>query len=320
MWCAFPALFVLTGIGAVYLARAFSIRDMRGALQSGSTLAVWTISIACNYWLMLRYNAENAEVRTWWMDRFMPLPPTSISDFYWFVRTFFEVFTEPVGLAAAGLGALLFLLGTYDLWNRDRWRLALLLAPVGAALLASGIQVYPFMGRFLLFTAPLVLVTIGEGWNFFAAHTRHRAILAFAALVLFIQPVAAAIKGAIHPAPQGVRPAFGHLAENWQDGDRLYVYCWAVPSFSYYEIKDKISFPKIAGQSLRADWRGYMDELKPLAENSRVWVVLTNTPKQLVGQEDKFFVTHLDSIGVRAGEKVFAESSVYLYDLTAAPK
>ncbi len=320
VWFAFPALFVLTGIGTVYVARALVNKDLRGALLRGFTLAVWMISIACNYQLMLRYNAENAEVRTWWLDRFMPLPPMSISDFYWFVRTFFEVFSEPVGLAAAGLGALLFLLGAYAIWNQDRWRLALLLAPVGAALLASGMQVYPFMGRFLLFAVPLALVLIGEGWNFFAAHIQHRAILALAALVLFIQPAAAALKGAVYPASQGVRPAFEHVTANWQDGDELYVYCWAVSSFSYYEIKAGRTFPKIAGQSLRADWRGYIDELKPLHGNPRVWVVLISTPKQLVGHEDKFFVTHLDTIGTRTSETVFAESSIYLYDLAVAPK
>lgn len=320
VWCAFPALFVLTGIGAVYVMRSTFERNARQAFTWGTVLAVWTISIACNYFLMLRYNAENAEVRTWWLDRFMPLPPASISDFYWFVRTFFEIFSEPVGLGAAGLGALLFLLGAYAICGRDRWRLAMLLAPIGAALLASGMQVYPFMGRFLLFAAPLVLVIIGDGWNFFAAHVHHRAILALAAIVLFIQPAAAALKGATHSAPQGVRPAYEHIAANWQEGDKLYVYCWAAPSFKYYEIKSKRSFPMIAGQSLRADWRGYIDELNPLKGSPRVWLVLANSPRQLVGQEDKFIVTHMDTIGTRAGERVFDESSVYLYDLTAASK
>lgn len=318
VWCAFPALFVLTGIGAVYLARAVIDKDIRGALLRGFTLSAWMISIACNYWLMLRYNAENAEVRTWWLDRFMPLPPTSISDFYWFVRTFFEVFAEPVGLGAIGLGALLFLLGVYTIWKQDRWRLAVLAAPISVALIASGMQVYPFMGRFLLFAVPLVLVIIGEGWNFLAAQIRHRAILALAALVLLVQPIGSTVKGVIHPAPQGVRPSFEHLAANWKDGDKLYVYCWAVPSFKYYEIKSERSFPMIAGQSLRADWRGYIDELKPLEGSPRVWLVLTNSPRQLVGQEDKFFVTHMNMIGTRVSENEFKESSVYLYDLTAA--
>ncbi|MCC6155108.1 MAG: glycosyltransferase family 39 protein [Candidatus Hydrogenedentes bacterium] len=320
VWCAFPALFVLTGIGAVFVLRGTVKRNTRQAVTWASVLAVWLFSIVSNYSLMLRYNAENAEVRTWWLDRFMPLPPTSISDFYWFVRTFFEVFSEPIGLVAAGLGALFFLVGAYAIWNQDRWRLAVIVAPIGAALLASGMQVYPFMGRFLLFAAPLVLVIIGEGWNFFAAHVHHRAILAVAAIVLFIQPAAAALKGALHAPPQGVRPAFEYVNANWQDNDKLYVYCWAVPSFNYYEIKSNRSFPKIAGQSLRADWRGYIDELKPLRGSPRVWLVLTNTPKRLAGQEDKFFVTHMDMIGTRVNENVFEESSVYLYDLTAAPQ
>ncbi|NUM52480.1 MAG: glycosyltransferase family 39 protein [Candidatus Hydrogenedentes bacterium] len=315
VWCAFPATLVLAGLAAVLIVRAVGEKGMRSIAMAAAIAVAWTSSAAANYWLMLRHNTENAEVRTWWLDRFMPLPPTSPSDAYWFVRTYFEVFAEPMGLGAAGLGALLFLFGVYTLWNTNRIRLAFLLAPIVSTLLASGMQVYPFMGRFLLFLVPLILIGIGEGWDFFAANARHRAVVVAAAAVLLVQPAAGALKGAMQGGGDGVRPVFDHVAQHFAEGDKLYVYCWAVPTFHYYELKSGVDYPKVDGQSSRADWPGYVREIAPLRGNSRVWVVLTNTPRQLVGQEDKFILTHLDTIGRRSGERVFAESSVYLYDL-----
>jgi hypothetical protein len=44
--------------------------------------------------------------------------------------------------------------------------------------------------------------------------------------------------------------------------------------------------------------------------------VFTNTPKQLVGEEEKFFLTWLDRQGKRLDELLARESSIYLYDLS----
>ena len=289
VWLAFPALFVLIGIGAVLFAHAVIAQDRRRAALLACVGAVWIASIALDYVVMLRHNTGDAELRTWWLDRFMPLPPRTFSDVNWFVRTYFEAFAEPLGLGVggAGVGALLFGIGAFALWCRDRLRLALLLAPIGAALGASGAQVYPFMGRFLLFAVPLMLVGMAEGWAFLAENVQRRAILAIAGIALLIQPAAASLKGVLKPGEDGIRPAFAYLDSHWRDGDRLYVYCWAVPLFEYYEIAKGRDFSNTNGLPNRANWAGYRADLEPFRGAERVWVVLTNTPKQLVGQEDK---------------------------------
>lgn len=315
VWCAFPAVFVLAGMGVVLFARTVLARNLRDALLVAGAGALWVLSIASNYWFMLHHNAENAELRSWWLDRFMPLPPTSMSDVYWFVRTFFEMFADPLGLGAGGIGALLLILGVFALRDAHRFRLAMLIAPVGFALLASGLHVYPFMGRFLLFMAPALLVLIGTGWGFLTKHVRHRAIVVALGAVLLLQPAAGALRGVVKPGLEGIRPSFEYLRSNWKEGDCLYVYYWAMPTYRYYEFAMRTEFPEIAGQPSRADWSGYVADLEQLRGNGRVWIVLTNTPKTLVGQEDKFIVTHLDAIGTRVDERIHSESSVYLYDL-----
>lgn len=320
VWLAFPAIFLLAGIGVVLAAQAVFAKQGPRIFTILAAGAFWFASFALDYVFLLRYNAENAEVRTWWLDRFMPLPPQSLSDLNWFVRSFFEMFDNPLGLGAAGgVGALLFLIGAFALWRRDRLRLCILLAPLCVALIASGLQKYPFMGRFLLFSVPLLLVLIGEGWNFLSENMRNRVVPVVLAAVLLVQPAAGAVRGAVKPASEGVRPAFNYVNSHWQPDDKLYVYHWAAATFAYYELKAARELPKIAGVPSRADWSGYATDIDRLRGNARVWIVLANTPKQLVGQEDKFILTYLDTIGRRVQAGIFPESGAYLYDLGKAP-
>lgn len=315
IWCAFPAFMVLGGIGAVYLAHAVFTRDRARIAASVTLLVVWGAGFAADYVVMLTHNASNDEVRAWWVDRFAPLPPTTLSEAVWYARTFFELFADPVGLPAAGLAALLFLLGSGALWQRDPFRLALLLAPLGVALLMSAAHMYPFTGRFLLFAAPMVLVVIGEGWTYLGEHVERRSIRVALAMLLFAQPAIGVVRGIVKPPEQGVRPAFQYLSEHWEQDDRVYVHHWASSLFHFYESKIGTSFPEIVGVSSRADWGYYVGELEPLRGTARVWFVFVNTPEPLVGQEEKFFVTYLDTIGRRVESQVFSQSSIYLYDL-----
>ncbi|HRI88241.1 MAG TPA: hypothetical protein PLJ47_01850 [Candidatus Hydrogenedentes bacterium] len=315
VWCAFPSVFILAGVGAALILCAFRDGARAQAAMLIGVATAWATSFAVNYHFLLRHNAENAEVRTWWLDRFMPLPPTSLSDFVWFPRTFFEVFGDPVGIISSGVGAFLFLLGIYSLWHSNRLLLVCLLAPIGVALLASGLQRYPFMGRFLLFLVPLALVLIGAGWHFFTVQVRNRAIMVSLLIVVFAQPVIGAVRGVLRPAPQGVRPAFEHLAMHWREGDRLYVYHWAVAPFQYCEYKTGRDFPEVEGASSRADWKYYEAELQTFRGAPRVWVLMTNTPAQLTGEENKFFVNRLDNLGEKIDSQSFGESSLHLYNL-----
>lgn len=319
VWFAFPAIFLLAGIGVVLAAQAIFAKQWARMFTILAAGVFWVASFALDYVFLLRYNADNAEVRSWWLDRFTPLPPKSLSDLNWFVRSFFEMFDNPLGLGAGGVGAFLFLIGAFALWRRDRLRLCILLAPLCVALIASGLQKYPFTGRFLLFSVPLLLVCIGEGWTFLAENVRNRVVLVVVAAVLLVQPTAGAVRGAVKPAEEGVRPAFDYVDSHWQPDDKLYVYHWAGAPFAYYEWKAARELPKIAGIPSRANWSGYAADIDTLRDNARVWIVLTNTPKQLVGQEDKFILTYLDTIGRRVQAGVFPESGAYLYDLSKAP-
>lgn len=321
VWCAFPAMFVLAGFTCVLIVCATTARRWTHTVAVAVAGIVWAGSFALNFVLLLRHNTGNDVVRSWWTDHFMPLPPNSLAELNWFVQTFFDLFRDPVGLALPGLGALAFVLGALAFWRRSRRELVFVLSPLPFALLASGVQLYPFTQRFMLFAVPALLIVMGEGLRWLNGLPRGRTIYLAVLSLMLLHPAIDAVKLLVQPnTPQGVRPAFDHLAKNWREGDQIYLFHWAHGPFLYYEIKTGRAFPdKTIGLSSRADWSYYITELEPLRAHRRVWVVAVNTPPSLVRQDPQFIITYLDTVGKRLESHLFEESSVFLYDLSAAP-
>jgi hypothetical protein len=317
VWCSYTAIFVLAGIGiTLMIVTASERRGFRfvGVLAAG---LVWLASFGVYYMVSIRYTGGDVVLRGWWSDTFMPLPPKSLADFNWFLRAFFDMFDNPAGIPAVGIGAMLFVLGALSLTFRDRRLLLLFISPVAVALLASGLERYPFSERFLLFAVPMMLLVVGEGFDVLRKRSKTALIPAVMLMVMFTQPVIAGARTLVKSdAPQGVRPAYQYLLANYQAGDSVYLYHWTLSPIRYCMMRDGVTIPFHAGITARADWTYYIEDMNQLAGNPRVWLVFTNTPKQLVGEEEKFFLTWLDRQGLRLDELRARESSIYLYDLS----
>ncbi len=317
LWCSFASIFVLGGVGITLVAAALS--DRRGLRFAGVVLTglAWILSFGVYYQLSIRYTGGNEVLKGWWRDTFMPLPPNSLADLNWFVRTFFGLFDNPAGIPTVGIGAVLYILGARSLLFRDRLMLLLLLAPILVALLASGLERYPFTERFLLFAVPLILPVVGEGFGVLRKRSRTALVPVVVLLVMFAQPAIAGSRTLVKSGvPQGMRPAYTFLLNHYQKGDTVYLYYWTLAPLRYCMLRDGVDIPYRAGVTSRADWSYYIADMEQLLGNERVWLVFTNTPKPLVGEEEKFFLTWLDQRGTQIDSIRARESSIYLYDLS----
>lgn len=318
IWCAYPAAFVLAGAGATLTVRVCAQR--RWVVLPGLILigAVWLASFAWYYRVSLRALGGNAEVMGWWAEYFMPLPPRSLADLNWFVRTFFDFWSTTVGVPAVGIAAFAFILGALSLVFRNRYLLLLLLSPLAVALAASGLGRYPFTDRFVLFAVPLALPVLAEGFEVVRKRTRTRLLYGLLAVVMLVQPAIGGLRTLAAPDPaQGVRPAYDYLVERYQRGDVVYLYHWAQFPFRYCLKRDGRDIDFHAGITSRGDWPYYVKDLEALPKNRRVWLVFVKDPKALVGEEEKFFLYWLDTHGTRTDELRARDSSVYCYDLTS---
>ncbi|MBX7259154.1 MAG: hypothetical protein K1Y02_22520 [Candidatus Hydrogenedentes bacterium] len=317
VWCAYPAIFVLAGAATTLTIDSIHRRRYRAFAGWSTVGAVWAASFAAYYLFSLHTIGANIVVRSWWTDTFMPFPPRSFVDVNWFVRAFFDYFNDPLGMTAAGVGAILFVLGVGPFFRRAPVLGALLLTPLAFALLASGLQRYPFTTRFLLFTVPLTLPFIAEGFERIRAQTRSPLIPACIVAVALMQPSITAARSVLRPeASEGIRPTYEYLKNRIETGDTVYVYHWAIFPLQYYEKKaGNLQGTKVLGESRRADWSYYVQDIASLRGKSRVWFVFETSHAHLSGQERQFFTTYLDTVGKRLDAFESTQSSAYLYDL-----
>ncbi len=317
---SFTAVFVLAGGGIALLIHERS-RTVSATLRLVGVGAAWVVGFGAYYWFNVRQLTGNADVVAWHSDSYMPLPPHSANDLYWFLQAAVGVFEFPVGLSLPGIGLLLAALGVGTLLDRSRVALPLLLLPLIAALGASGLQLYPFSQRFLLFLAPALAILVAAGFDFVRGYSRGGLVAWGCVLILMAHPVLRSAHAFVGPEPeQGLRPIMAHLAEHQQPDDRIYVYHWAHPTFRYYAPRYGVDDRRaVTDVSSRRDWGHYVDSIDTLIGNDRVWFVFEHAGANLSAGEEQFFVTYLDRIGRQLDIAASRTAGLYLYDLSTGP-
>ncbi|MEO0185912.1 MAG: hypothetical protein ABIL20_08965, partial [candidate division WOR-3 bacterium] len=186
-------------------------------------------------------------------------------------------------------------------------------------ILGSGLHLYPFEGRVILFIAPILSIFVGAGIAFLydILHKQSRIIAILIVFILFIQPASIAGYHLIKPrAPEELRPVLEYLRKNMREGDLIYVYYGAENAFRYYQEK----FPEIAGRYIpgkesRDDWTGYYKEIEKLKGNERIWFIFSHIATHLGVNEEKLFLSYLDLSGTKIESFKASGASAYLYQL-----
>jgi hypothetical protein len=321
VWFSFPVVFVLAGLATVWAGERVLRKDWLSLGKIGVVVALWLLSFAAYYFLLLRYLVGSDYLTTYWQGGFMPLPPFTQAGLGWLIDTFFQVLSFPVGLSfnlisLAGIGALVFVFGCIAFWAGKKQQLFLLLAPVALTLLASGLHKYPFDGRLLLFLVPAALLILAEGTEYVRSRTAAALPLlgiVIMALLLF-GPAATSARALFQPrAVEEIRPVLQRMKEQLRANDAVYVYNAAWPAFAYYA--PRLDFPQTdyrVGQLSRDDWSQYRSELQRLRGQKRVWVLFTH----IHDEERQYFLSCLDEMGTRQESYTAHGAVVYLYDLS----
>lgn len=321
VWCSFPAIFVLAGLGIAMVGQAVWQKAWPRTGWLCATGLAWLASFAAYYLFCLGKLSENPIYGNWWLHAFMPLPPTSFSDLKWFLEAAVGVFAHPVGLVLPGLGLALAVLGGVSLYRRDAALLWRLLLPIAFALLASGLHKYPFSERFLLFAAPMLFLLMGEGLQKLGDSTQGRLIPGVIAVLVLLQPSLSAVDNLMAPPyHEGIKPAMEYLAAHHRPGDAIYLHHWPYGQFRFYQ--ERCGFTEddyTVGLSARRDWAYYEKAIDGYLGSDRVWFAFVPVEEHLGVGEEQFFTTRLDALGERKDEFWSRGGSVYLYDLSEGP-
>ncbi|MFL5384298.1 MAG: hypothetical protein ACJ8GN_17385 [Longimicrobiaceae bacterium] len=346
VWLSQPVVFMLAGTGLVLGLRALRRGDRRSVAALAAMAAAWGVSFAGSYLVSRHQVVDPVFMRSFWADGFIPLPPRSVAELAWLPRALLRVFREPFGtmgvgegpaaraMGAAGTaaGAVAFVAGCAWMRRRAPLRLALLLAPVGLALLASAVRAYPFGsgtfttgGRVLIWLIPPVACVMAEG----AVAIRRalpRAVAAPAfggAVALLLLPSAAYAALSVPHLRSEVRPLLAFAAAHRRPGDVMYVVYSGQAVFEYYAPRYGWSARNtVPGVCARFRPERYLADLDRLRGRPRVWVLFTRggaVPLRdrpgLLFDEQKLMTSYLDAIGHRLDDRVAIGASLYLYDL-----
>jgi hypothetical protein len=320
VWFSFAAALVLAGIGAVLGGSALVRRRWGRALLLSGVGLVWLLSVGAYFFLTLRSVGSRQPLLAGWQSAFMPLPPTSAADLRWFLTTASGVLHDPFGLDLVGLSALAFIVGLVSLAGRSRELALALVAPIGAALLASGLRLYAFQGRLLLFALPFVFVPVAEGASQVWAGARGKRHLIGALFIALLvgPPAARAVAGIIWPGQkEESRPVFAYVAQHRRPGDGLYLSRYAYPAFRYYGPGYGLDQMEIMrGAAWRGDATQYEGALQRLSGRGRVWFVFSHVEPG----EQEAYLRGLDRLGTRLDSFHRPEAAAYLYDLPPEPR
>ena len=323
VWFSHPVVFVLAAVGTALFADALVMRNRRRFLACGATIGAWLVSFGICYLTTLRHLGTNQYLLDYWAGHFLSLPPTSVGDLAWLASHLSNFVEFPGGLGgsevkASGLSAAFFLIGFVAIL-RERWPMAFaLITPAFGALLASGFHKYPFAGRLLLFLVPLLILCVARGaWAVAAAL---RPTLPYASVVVISLLVLAP---AIETYQQIRRPlrfeqltlVMDDVKQNWQPGDKVYLYYGAVPAYTFY-MRERSFVPDVTlGTEYRGRRTGYRDELRKLAGEPRVWIVFSHRHQA----EESLLRAYAESLGECKQEFQEPGATAFLFDFSTSP-
>lgn len=277
VWCSYPAVIVLAGLGAVWIPR----QPRRALIAS----ALWTASAVPAIWVAERSVSDRAYLHAFWANGFwhgVSWPVTQSA------QVLDDLFKMPPGV----VWLLAILAG---LWLMPRRQV---MAPVVAAMVAAGVGLYPFASRLALYLVPGALIAV--------AAIRRSWIIA-------VLVAAQAVEVMLLEAHEDMRTVTTAMARARQPGDGVYVYYGAVPTFEFYADTAGI----VRGGCHRDDWPAYLKELDAFRGRPRVWLVVAHAFDRNGVQEDSLLVRYLNATGRTYLTIEARSAFAILYDLSA---
>ncbi len=316
VWFSYSSIFVLAGLAAATCLYYIFRKEWPSFFRSIIPFSMWMASFMINYFLFTYKHAHSEWLEHFFetMDGFMPFPPFSLSTLKWFFRTVFSLQNYPLGLwwgdpsdysskiirlliRFSPVTTLVIVTGLVMYLKESKKIFMVLVFPILLALLASGLKLYPFYDRLVLFLAPMLVLFLGRGSEKIAGFFPGRSSWQYIILALLLAaPLASAMHQTIDTDKFGgfkkasYREAMLYVNKQVQPGDVVYIYWNFMYAYRFYKATYPLKFVAIEGKDLRSsanNAREYISVLRPdldaLARYKRVWVLRDNRKSLAIG-------------------------------------
>lgn len=361
IWFSYAVIFILAGIAFGVCLTYLLKKKWKALFYSVIPFSMWLVSFAINFFMFTYKHADSEWLVHWFRIResFMPFPPSSPEDFKWFFARVFLMLDYPLGLLwnfstlhtdskllqtllrMPVIPVVFLATGLIELFRNNKTTLMVLLFPFCLTLLASGLELYPFYERLVVFLAPALMLFIAFGTQKIAAVFPARAgwqyIIPF---LILLAPLHASARQVHNTELFGgrkhwhLRDALLYVHERAQEQDVVYISWNALPEYRFYKQVYGFKFKVIEGKDVRLTSKNaseYLRNLEPdfkaMASYNRAWLVLNKimganigeieAPNDVFGQEikdGKRIVSKLSTMGKQVDAYKSTDMDVFLFD------
>ncbi|MFD3000920.1 hypothetical protein ACFS7Z_11145 [Pontibacter toksunensis] len=319
LWFSFSSIFILAGMAFGVSLHYVLKKEWRHLFRSILPFSIWLVSFAVSYVLFIHEHGDSEWLLHFFRirDSFMPFPPFSIAGLQWFIKKAFSILHYPLGLSWLDLSpstnavvrvlARMSLLplavlavGFVAFYRKDRKQFMVLVFPVLLVLIASGLELYPFMDRLVVFLAPVLVLFLALSCeklsNVFLKIPRGSLILP---ALLLLGPIANATHQVVDRDAFGdykksyQRETLSYIDDRYKEGDAVYIYWNDLVGYRYYKETQGFKFEAIEGKDYRfvakdkADYYSKLSaDFRKLSGNSRVWFIYSNRAWSNIGDFD----------------------------------
>lgn len=182
--------------------------------------------------------------------------------------TYSDPYFFPAVLIVGLLGLLL---------ERGRRQALLWIAvPFGVAVALGLLRVYPYLGaRHSIYLTPLVFLLFGLGLDYLLRIDPKKIVPLVLLGLLLVPGVQATVEYYRWPGYENIRPVMKELRDQFQPGDRIYVYYSSLWAFEYYSRNQDYTW--ISGKNHRSNPELYLPEIEQIARQpGRIWWVFSH--------------------------------------------
>lgn len=328
IWISHPSIFILASIGLVLVYEKIFRRKYVPLIWILGLGMGWMASFGIEYFVSLRNIVVDEYLIDYWRKAYMPVPPWS--DISWFIKVYDSFLNT--GLHIHWSMSLTFIvlvsIGSLSLLIRKRSIAFIILLSVLMTLIASALQRYPFMHRFILFLLPFAMLLMAEGIRciyLLVARIDHKFALLVSGIPVFVTlwfmaPVA---YWYFLDPPMGsdIQPVMQYVADNRSLSDLVYVYHSSDPAFNYYaplygldEGQVMIGFETA---NKRRALQRFNEDVQALRGNERVWFIFSDIVDcgGCEGGMQQFYVDYLNGFGTLLDSSSASGANAYLYDM-----
>jgi 4-amino-4-deoxy-L-arabinose transferase-like glycosyltransferase len=302
-----PVCFVLAacgcGIGIELLSRKRFHRQL-GILAL--TTALWLMLFGLNWWFFVRPQMGHDWLYDYHSQSFVSLIPSGLQHGWDSAQHIIETVSNVGGFGYAGLAFFLFFAGVVNMISGRAFLALAFCSPLALAYLASGLGIYPFLPRLLIFCLPGIVFGMAWGLEALVKTTRWWGLMGLGAIMLvgstnYVQTYHLLFNTRYQKIAnqEQTKRVLEFISQNSRPNGVVYVYYGANYAVKFYRKKHLPADVRVIyGNASRDDMDGYDKEIRRMAEHDRVWLLFTHVyPFDSVRTEENWILQKVEKRG-----------------------